>query len=151
MQADEATIAWNIPRVSPTDVGYPLAALNGGRGEVGRVGLTSCRHSLGGRDRCLLVERQSPLLVAARVNGRHQGMEVVLDAAGCAPCVDQRGGVRVDFDQAFVADVVGLPRRCVVEGGDHRFAVHGQTVGEDHHSVWSHETAVKVRTGAVTQ
>ena len=32
-------------------------------------------------------------------------MKVVLAAAGCAPCVDQRGGVRADLDLLAVGDV----------------------------------------------
>src|SRR5690606_1060062 len=63
----------------------------------------------------LLVEGESPPVGVTGVGAAHEGAEFGSAGAAGAADVDEGGGVVVDFDEPFVADLVLVPRWCVVE------------------------------------
>lgn len=59
--------------------------------------------------------------------------------------------ILAEGDESLVSDVVGPPRRRLVQGVDDGLSVEDLAVGEDHDAVAGHDLLVEVRAGAVAE
>ncbi|GAA1369475.1 hypothetical protein JOD53_002296 [Brevibacterium luteolum] len=57
----------------------------------------------------------------------------------------------VEGEESCVGDVVGSPRRRIVQGVDDRLPVEDLAVGEDHDAVAGHDLSVEVRAIALAE
>src|SRR3954453_232172 len=100
----------------------------------------------------LLVERESPLALAAEIDAGHQtdkSRTVCLPVGN--PAVHQCSALWSGVDELRLTDVVAEPGGRLSQSGDHGVAVHDLTIGQDHPRVLGHHFSVERNSCAIAE